>query len=308
MKRNIVFFAVLCILLMSCTKEKTDYEAVIDTEVIEHDEFKEVYVTHSDEYKVSVEALNGAFYRGYNEIRVKITNDQTGEKADVIEVTVLPILSHANGERTSCPHRYDLIYKQKESYFSGYSVFTDESGEGKTWELYLGFKVGGETHTVKQNITVSEQTNRNLNMTTFKGNDGQLYFIALVSPQKPKVGENELVVGIYRHEPPSSLPSGDFSDPSEFSYTEVSNYILKLDPRMPDPSMGNHSSPNNEDLTQREDGLYKGVVNYTMTGNWTLNFILLNPQREIVKGTVVPDDFTPGVEGVKGELHIDILF
>jgi hypothetical protein len=77
---------------------------------------------------------------------------------------------------------------------------------------------------------------------------------------------------------------------------------------MPEPSMGNHSSINNKDLTQQNDGLYHGVVNYTMTGNWTLNFIMLNQNGKILKGTEVPTDFTPGVEGVKSELYIDILF
>lgn len=72
--------------------------------------------------------------------------------------------------------------------------------------------------------------------------------------------------------------------------------------------MGNHTSPNNQDLTQRDDGLYHGVVNYTMTGNWTLNFILVNQNGLIVKGTEVPTTFTPGVEGAKSELYIDILF
>jgi len=83
---------------------------------------------------------------------------------------------------------------------------------------------------------------------------------------------------------------------------------LQLDPRMPEPSMGNHSSPNIKDLKQQNDGLYHGVVNYTMTGNWTLNFIMQNQDGQIIKGTVVPDDFTPGIEGVKSDLHIDILF
>jgi hypothetical protein len=45
-----------------------------------------------------------------------------------------------------------------------------------------------------------------------------------------------------------------------------------------------------------------------MTGNWTLNFIMQNQVSKILKGTIVPTTFTPGVEGVKSELHIDILF
>src|SRR5690606_14549501 len=102
--------------------------------------------------------------------------------------------------------------------------------------------------------------------------------------------------------------SGDFPDPTQYSYTEVRDYTVKLDLGMPQPSMGNHSSTNNQDFTHRDDGMYYGVVNYTMTGNWTLNFILLNKQGDLLKGTEVPTDFTPGIEGIKSELYIDILF
>jgi hypothetical protein len=139
-------------------------------------------------------------------------------------------------------------------------------------------------------------------MTSFSGKDGEQYFIALISPQKPNVSENKLVAGIYKY----LRPTEDNSSP--FSYTVVNNHKLLLDPRMPEPSMGNHSSPNNQDLTQQSDGLYHGVVNYTMTGNWTLNFILLDSNEKVIKGTEVSTDFTPGIHGAKSELYIDTLF
>src|SRR3546814_12133463 len=104
-------------------------------------------------------------------------------------------------------------------------------------------------HTVTHPVTVQKQANKNLNMTTFTGKDDEQYIIALVSPQRPKVAENELVAGIYRL---------NGTDPSQFSYTEVNGYTLMLDPRMPEPSIGNHFSPNNVDLTQQNDVLYHG--------------------------------------------------
>lgn len=217
-------------------------------------------------------------------------------------------MTGANESKSSCPHRYNLVYKTGDNCFSGYVVFTNESNTGSTWELYVSFTVNNQPYSAKQSIAVQPQTNKNLNMTAFTGKDDEQYIIALVAPQKPKVAENELVAGIYKYNKPTSPPSGSFPDPSQFSYPAVSGYTLQLDPRMPEPSMGNHSSPNNKDLTQQDDGLYHGVVNYTMTGNWTLNFIMLNQNGKILKGTEVPTDFTPGVEGVKSELYIDILF
>lgn len=308
MKKLIFFLITLCFALVSCTKEKTDYEAEIDTVVTDHFEFKEAVAFNTEGYNISIEALNGTFYKGYNEIRLKITNIQTNEDADASVVTFLPITVNAVGNKVSCPHLYELAYQPDENYFSGYAVFTSESNIDSIWKLYISFTIANQAYKVKQIITVQEQTNKNLNMTSFTGNDDEQYFITLVSPQKPKIAENVLVAGIYRFNQPTNPPSGDFPDPSQFSYTEVSDYTLQLDPRMPEPSMGNHSSPNNKDLIQQSNGLYYGVVNYTMTGNWTLNFIMLNQRGQILKGTVVPTDFTPGVEGIKSELHIDILF
>jgi len=299
--KNIFLLTALYFAVTACTLDKTDYLAEISTIVTEHNEFKEVAVINGDEYKVTLLALNGTLYKGYNEIRVQITNSRTDGSENISGATLLPVMSTADGSRASCPHRYDLIYIPDENYFSGYTVFTHESSISENWELNISYTIAGRSHTVKQSVSVQPQPNKNLNMTAFTGNDDERYIIALVSPQKPKVAENELVAGLYRF-------TGNSTDSLQNAYSEVNGYTLQLDPRMPEPSMGNHSSPNNRDLTQGENGLYHGVVNYTMTGNWTLNFILLNQNGKIVKGTRVPLDFTPGVEGKKSELYIDILF
>lgn len=291
--------------MTSCTLDKTDYEAEISSVVPEYFEFKEAVSFNNGSYKISVEALNGTFYKGYNEIHLKITNSQN-QNVNISEVTFLPIMTKNDGSKSSCPHLYNLRYNAEERYFTGYAVFTDESLMNG-WEIYVSFLENNQKYVANHPISVQIQANKNLNMTEFTGNDGERYFIALVAPQKPKVAENELVAGIYKYNIPTN-PAGNFPDPSQFSYSEVSNYTLKLDPRMPEPSMGNHSSPNNRDLTQQADGFYHGIVNYTMTGNWTLNLIMLNQNGLIVKGTLVPTDFTPGIEGVKSELHIDTLF
>ncbi|MDQ1165468.1 hypothetical protein [Flavobacterium sp. SORGH_AS_0622] len=298
--------ALLCV-ITSCTIDKTDYEAEIGSQVPEYYEFKEAVSLTSGLYKISIEALNGTFYKGYNELHLKITNTQTNQNVSASEVTFLPIMSNTDGSKMSCPHEYNLQYDMANKYFAGYSVFTNESAAANSWKLYVSFIADNQKYEVTKDISVEKQSNKNLNMTSFTGKDDEQYVIALVSPQKPTVSENKLVAGIYKYNKPADA-GGTFPDPSQFSYSEVTGYTLKLDPRMPEPSMGNHSSPNNQDLTQQNDGLYHGVVNYTMTGNWTLNLIMMNQNGLIIKGTVVPTDFTPGVEGVKSELYIDTLF
>lgn len=290
----------------SCTFDKTDFEAEINEEVTEYFEFKEVTSFNSGSYKISIEALNGTLYKGYNEIRVRILDNQS-QTLNYSEVTFLPVHTDSDNIATSCPHRYHLVYKEERNYYSGYVVFTSISNAMENWNVYISFTDHQQIYQEKQLVAVENQTNMNLNMTTFTGNDGAQYYIALVAPQKPKVAENELVAGIYKYNQ-HAVSTENFPDSSQFSYVEATDYTLLIDPRMPEPSMGNHSSPNNIDLTQHNDGLYHGVVNYTMTGNWTLNFIMIDPNGQVIKGTQVPSDFTPGIEGVKSELFIDILF
>ncbi|WP_313367406.1 hypothetical protein [Sphingobacterium mizutaii] len=305
--QKIILIISLCLFFISCTKEKTDYEAEIGTEQPGQLEFKEAYSFEKNGLKVSVQALNGTLTKGYNELRLKVYNKDNAE-INSASLGFLPILNDAQGNQVSCPHRYQLVYNSAEKFYAAYAVFTELSSNENKWDLYLRLKVGNQEVLIKEPITVKEQTNKNLNMVSFFGNDDEQYFIALLGPRTPKVAENNLQAGIYKYNKPSTPANTAFADPSQFNYSEVKGFTLKLDPRMPEPSMGNHSSPNNKDLVQGDDGFYHGVVNYTMTGNWTLNFIFMNQNGKILKGTEVPKDFTPGVEGKKSELFIDILF
>ncbi|ERJ60005.1 hypothetical protein [Sphingobacterium paucimobilis] len=304
MEKIILFLTVLCCALTSCTKEKTDYEAEIDTIVPERSGFKEVTQFQSGAYTIRIDALGGNLYKGYNKVHVKISGQG---QAPVSAATLLPIRNGGTAQAHSCPHSYQLTYNAGQGYFEGYMVFTEASDPLSRWDLHIGY-TADQSYRVVQQVPVQEQDNKNLGMTSFTGRDGAQYILALIAPQKPKVAENELVAGLYRFDTPTAGATALFPDPAQFSYSEVQGYTILLDPRMPEPSMGNHSSPNNKDLLHGTDNLYHGVVNYTMTGNWTLNFILHNQQGDLVRGTVVPDDFTPGVVGVKSELHIDILF
>ena len=301
-----IALALMCITSVSCTKAKTDYEGASTPDTPDEQGFKEEVAIKEAGYEISIQTINGIFYVGYNPLRIEVKNTQTNKQVD--KVSFLPILTDENGSNFSCPHLLNLVYNSEEGYYTGYSVFTNPTSQAVSWKLFL--KVFDTDKIIKFNkeTTVQEQKNKNLNYVSFEGNDNEQYWIALVSPRTPKVGENDLVAGIYKYNKPQNVSRTEFPDENQFSFSEVKGYLLQLDPRMPEPSMGNHSSPNNKDLIQGADGLYHGVVNYTMTGNWTLNFIIQNQVGKILGGTVVPSTFTPGVEGVKSKLHIDILF
>lgn len=303
-----IFIRIVAIFLLTtaCTIDKTDYESETNTVVPDDYEFKEVVSMDKENYHVSIEALHGKLYKGYNEVRLKITDINTKENVQEGKVTFLPVFTTLEGDKESCPNQYDMVYDKTEKFYKGFSVFTQESTLGD-WKININFTDNNQQISLIQHVTVERQTNKNLNMTSFVASDTENYIIALVGPLKPKVAENELIAAIYKLDS-SNLTKNEDDSIFKDKYVLVDDYTLLLDPRMPEPSMGNHSSPHNQDLVQKENGFYYGVVNYTMTGNWTLNFILLNQSGRILKGTQVPTDFTPGIEGKKSELFIDTLF
>ncbi len=63
----------------------------------------------------------------------------------------------------------------------------------------------------------------------------------------------------------------------------------KMDPRM--PGMGNHSSPNNEDLIfDTSSDTYMGKLSLTMTGYWKINLKLENEVGEVLKGEDITEE------------------
>lgn len=298
-----IYLLTLWLALTACTLDKTDYQAETNTVTPENKTFKEVFSTENETYILRVEALEGQLYTGYNEVRIQLLDADSKQVIEKAKVSLLPVYKTETGEEESCPHSPEWSYQPQNKYYTGYCVFTQEGAKG-AWVLMLTVEGAAVYFQKIQPIEVKPQPNMNLSMTSFIGKDQEEYLIALIAPMQPKVAENELVAGIFKR----NKVEGTATESLNQAYVSVENYTLLLDPRMPEPSMGNHSSPNNRDLVQRNDGFYQGVVNYTMTGNWTLNLMLQNSQGRIVKGTKVPTDFTPGVAGVKSELYLDILF
>lgn len=92
--------ATLFAVATSCTLDKTDFEDEINLDVPEYFEFEEITSIDSAHYKISIEALNGTFYKGYNEIRLTIINTQTNQILNNSEVTFLPIFTNSENDKT----------------------------------------------------------------------------------------------------------------------------------------------------------------------------------------------------------------
>lgn len=316
MKKFHIFCYIILLFSVSCTIPKTDFKERLD--INKRGALEQGGAVKKDNINIIFEAPGGEFLRGYNEFAIKF---EVPNNEKIEEVTFFPTYKDENGKIFSSPHSYQLVQTEKTNYFKGFVVFNlpkqysvlnnTHSGIRTFWNGHISYKVNGEKKEFDTMLEVLDTRNANLNMTEFVGKDGITYYIALIAPEIPDVAINDLVAGIWKWNPTdNSVPEiiNNQPNPAKFSYSVVNNYLLELDPRMPGEDMGNHSSPHNEDLTQKEDGFYYGKVNYTMYGYWTLNFILKNESQQVIKGTTVSKKMTIGQFGEQSELHIDILF
>ena len=231
--------------------------------------FKEMSnTTHSIElYKNAT-----GFEQGYNEIALKIKDKTTNQYITDAAVSWMPLM-HMTKMTHSCPKSPVTKISTDGTVYKGYIVFQMAQNATEYWDLKIDYTINGTSYTMTSVIDVPASAKQRV--TTFTGSDNVKYVVAYAEPNHPKVGVNAIVVGIWKMQDMMNFPV-------------VDNFKLKIDPRM--PSMGNHSSPNNVDLSQIVAGdLYSGKLSLTMTGYWKINLQLLDASGAVLKGETISD-------------------
>ncbi|HUH45995.1 MAG TPA: hypothetical protein VLZ54_02480 [Arenibacter sp.] len=214
------------------------------------------------------------FITGYNEIYIRIKDNADDSYFPDVEITWLPVMKMI-GMAHSCP-RSTVMLTDHHTISKGFIIFQMAGTEEEYWELSLNYRVGGQEYSSTTKIAVKMPADQKQRITAFMGDDGVRYVLAMVSPQEPKVGVNDMQALLYRME-------------NAMVFSGVRNYKITLDPRM--PGMGNHGSPNNTDLSYDADsGSYNGKLNLSMTGYWKLNLKLMNGTGEVLKGEDVTEE------------------
>lgn len=248
-------------LFIGCSSDDDNHWEEID----ETDGLLHIKTLNKDDYTLDVFTQNGKLIMGYNEVFVQIRKND--HLLSDVQISWLPVMDMGETSH-ACP--YSVVKKAagKQSLYTGFIVYNMAGN----WDTEFLFTHDGSTHHVNLNYEVTVTDHRVLN--TFEGADGNRYVLALIQPQDPEVKINNMTAGL-------------FTMASMMDFPIVNNYTVKIDPRM--PSMGNHGSPNNEDLTQGADGLYHGKLSLTMTGYWRINMIVENENGEIIKGEEVTE-------------------
>ena len=257
---------VLVIIFASCTSDNDD--ATVD-ELEGLTKFKEISnTTHTTELYKHM----GGLEQGYNEIALKIKDNATSQYITNADVSWIPLM-HMAMMTHSCPKSPVTKVSTEGSVYEGYIVFQMAQNTTEYWDLKIDYTINGTAYTVTSVIDVPASAKQRV--TTFTGSDSVKYVVAYADPHHPKVGINDMVAGVWKMQDMMTFPV-------------VDNYKLKIDPRM--PSMGNHGSPNNVDLTQTVAGdLYNGKLSLTMTGLWKINLQLVNASGTVLKGETITD-------------------
>ncbi len=259
----------LIVLFASCDSDDDDPVVIDETEgLIKVKDFT------NDTHTIEVYTKSGEFYSGYNDISLRIKDNTSNNYInDNYTISWMPIMQMPTMSH-SCPKSEIIKDATKESMYNGYLVFQMTNLDGSGWSIKFTYTINEIEYIIEDTITVTQTARQRV--TTFTGSDGVKYILAMVNPSEPEIAINQMEVTLHKMENMMSFPV-------------VPDYTITLDPRM--PSMGNHSSPNNTDLTYTTDKMmYSGNLSLTMTGYWKLNLKLLNQNGEVLKGEDITDD------------------
>ncbi|MCP2028424.1 hypothetical protein L1276_003594 [Flavobacterium sp. HSC-32F16] len=272
----------LAIITFSCS---SDDDAAPEIPVDETIGLKKIQEISNDGHTIELYAKKDSLVQGYNHITLRIKDKKDGTYIKDAKLEWTPIM-HMNMMSHSCPKSDIKKVLDKQTLYAGDIIFQMAQNETEYWDLTFKYTINNIVYTAKDKIKVP--ASKKQTVSSFTGSDGARYVMAYIEPETPKVAQNDMTVGIYKMQDMMTFPA-------------VNNFKIKIDPRM--PSMGNHGSPNNVDLTQSEtNGFYKGKLSLTMTGYWKINLQLLNTANDVLKGETVT------AENTASSLYFEIEF
>lgn len=266
---------------VACSSDDDDDVRVID----EIENLVKIKELTNDDHTIELYNESGTFYTGYNKVTMRIKNNADDSYFENATMSWMPIMQMPEMQH-SCPKSAITKVSGKNTLFEGYIIYQMTNVDGSGWSLTVNYTIDNQDYTATDTITVMQ--NGDQNVTSVMAEDGVRYVLALIEPNDPIIGINDLTVGLYKMENMMSFPI-------------VEGYSIALDPRM--PGMGNHSSPNNTDLSYNTmDNMYHGDLSLTMTGYWVLNLKLIDDNNTVLKGEDVTE------ENTQSSLYLELEF
>lgn len=266
MKTLKIFLSICIIGLSSCSSDDGETQPIDDL-----NDLQLITELSNDSHRIELYSASGTLQNGFNQISLRIKETATDNYLTDANISWLPIMYMTSMEHAA-PASEVVKLPDAETVFTGHVVFTMPENPDEKWEISINYQSQGASFSASIPVEVPQMEDRTL--VNFSSSDDQNYVLAMVQPFEPKVAINDFQMVLYRME-------------SMMEFERVDGFSILIDPRM--PGMGNHSSPNNINLTQVEDGFYKGELSLTMTGLWRINLQVLDASGELIKGEEVTE-------------------
>lgn len=323
-----ITFSILTLLLITSCSTKDDLEFHV---IQDNHGYYLVREFDKEDHTIELYAKKDTLIEGYNPLAIRILDKATNTYVPNIDLKWTPKIK-INGHEQVAPHA-SLTTPNENTLFEGYGLFfaastsgdcfeNSSTSEDKEWTVEMDYLFHGEKIKETQSICVSKQTEKpywtlhrpfieHIKFTS-KIDGKTVYYLTLLDDHSWVVGSNKLTLALYK-------------EGHNHTFEPVKDYTINLDPRMPDITMGNHTTPNNTDpVYDSGSELYIGNVNFTMNGFWTLNFKVYDTKGELVGGSditytavgggdenipvVNPKDYDEHAEGITSDLYFELEF
>ena len=277
-KYTFVFIIISIFLLVSCGKE----DVKVITPADEVTGLHKVDSLKNGSYTFYVFKKDTGYFKvGYNEVYIQLKNNSTGKYIEDANLSWKSLM-HMTDMSHACPYSTISKVENTNTLYKGYFIFIMASDDMEYWEVTYNYVKGADTLVIVTNRPYVINPTGRTRYKRFKGTDDAYYYAALVNPTESnvQVGSNDITAYLYKQK-------------DLYTFNPVKNYSIEIDPRMPDPSMGNHTSPYNVNLKyDTTAGLYKGKLNLTMTGYWKINLIVKDSAGTVIKGDSIKGSTT----------------
>lgn len=195
---------------------------------------------------------HGALHAGYNPLMLQLINP-AGENVTQADVAFHPLM-HMPEMDHAAPVEQPNAQAHVNAHFGGAIGFPMPSGPDLgTWEIGVTFSDPANGVAGQAAFPVEVAPSKWIGSFVATDDEGKL-FLMIVSPEAAGVGRQSIEILAAQKQ-------------SAMDWPPVDDLTLEIAPEM--PTMG-HGSPGNENPTFIGDGHYRGKVNFTMAGPWTV--------------------------------------
>lgn len=243
--------------LMACDKDEDPTPAVVVTPVSPTEGLIKLSESFAEGASTKVEVwAKSDYFTGYNRLYFLLKDSVSGNPVTNATIALNPIMDMGTMMH-STPFENPEYTTNADGKFACAVVYI-MSSSGGSWTLNANITnhMNNKSGVFSVPVTVTNPAISRVK-SFVSAATAETLFVAMLAPQTPVVGVNDLEVAVYKR------MSMGMAFPADSSMT------IQINPQM--LSMG-HGSPNNVHPVHTGKGHYRGSVNYTMNGDWTIFF------------------------------------